>query len=70
MIEKAEVIEAWKEMGGSEDVFPKPVVEKCCNRFGIECDNKGNILAIRWNSKRLHGNVSFKLGKLPEMRRL
>ena len=47
-------------MGGRQDSFP----------CGIMCDKEGKIVALEWNSKGLNGNLSPKLGKLPQLERL
>ena len=57
---------AWKEMGGSEVDFPTSRKE-CCEKLGIKCDNEGNILELKWYSEGLYGNVTLKLGKVPQL---
>ena len=63
------VYNAWIAMNGNPNEFPNPH-QSCCGRLGIECDHQGQITKLRWQFKRLSGNLSPELGSLPRLRRL
>ena len=60
-------LEAWIEMGGTENAFLKQVEEYS----GIKCDCHGLIVSLEWwGGRGLFGNLSLKLGKLSSLKYL